>query len=681
MRTQEIARFCKAVVVLAVCGCASGLAAADYSLVTPNMAFEINADATGARFVFPRNTATGKDFWRLILDDGAQTEIPVFSHDQKGKAVLKGNVLSVDYDRVVSADGRVYEVSVSLRIEKEEDLLAFTPTISNHAAVRVNECFAPLVSFNGLVGEKAKDVLYMPRSLGQRSPNPWAKMESFTPLDYLHNGCETSWHLHYPQCSMCWLGIESGGKFLYLSRPDREIRACFLTVRHSIHGDDLMPGIVHFPMVRRNEAVSFAPTVVGLLDGDWRAGAKRYRAWADATFFHVVPKASWVKNLAGWQRIVLKSQTGEDNYRFRDLPAMYEAGHKYGIDTLFLFAWWKEGMDRAYPKYEEPYPGAWAELRANIAEVRRRGGRVILECNCHMIDPASDFYRIHGKDVLIRTINGDEYRPAFVYPGFGEFRAQYGERPFPVACSCTALWRDTVYSQLELMQNTFDPDCLFVDCYGAAPTQPCFDAAHEHGPRIDREWTGRRKFYDRAVAYTTHVGKPLATEIVTDIAASYTQFIHSGLGFADLSPKSEQFPALFRYTFPEVIVSNRGVRNAEGDFAKKLRNALVYGIRYDAELNVCRRTIDTCPAYAEVIGRCVRKMQKYPAFYFDGRFTVRDTSPLPGGVVRGEFLDASGTRILTVLHNVGSQPAEVAGRKLPAGHLSFDVQQVSASAK
>jgi uridine kinase len=36
---------------------------------------------------------------------------------------------------------------------------------------------------------------------------------------------------------------------------------------------------------------------------------------------------------------------------------LYKTGMKYGINTLFLFAWWKEGMDRAYPKYEEPYEG------------------------------------------------------------------------------------------------------------------------------------------------------------------------------------------------------------------------------------------------------------------------------------------------------------------------------------
>jgi len=99
-----------------------------------------------------------------------------------------------------------------------------------------------------------------------------------------------------------------------------------------------------------------------------------------------------------------------------------------------------------------------------------------------------------------------------------------------------------------------------------------------------------------------------------------------------------------------VIVSNRGVRNAEGDFAKKLRNCLVYGIRFDAELYVCRRTIDAVPAYADVIGRCCRKMKKY-----------------------GEFLNKNGTKLLTVLHNTGKKTATINGKNLPGGHLSFDV--------
>ena len=86
--------------------------------------------------------------------------------------------------------------------------------------------------------------------------------------------------------------------------------------------------------------------------------------------------------------------------------------------------------------------------------------------------------------------------------------------------------------------------------------------------------------------------------------------------------------------------------------------------------------IDALPAYADVIGRCCRKLKEYGEFYFDGRFTVLDTSPLPPSVVRGEFLNKDGTKLLTVLHNAGGKPATVNGRVLPAGHLSFEVTQI-----
>ena len=652
--------------------------AADFSLATPNMAFEINGDASEARFAIPKNSAQNKDFWRLILDDGVRTEIPVFSHAQKGRVTQDGGQLTVSYDNIVSAYGDSYHIVFTIRIAKKDDILEFKATIDNRSKVRVNECLAPLVSFNGLVGEKPKDVLYMPRALGQRSPNPWAKLESFTPNDYIHNEYENVWRLHYPECSMCWLGIQSADKFLYVGRHDKQVRSCFLTVRHTIHGDDLMPGIVHLPMARPGETVTFAPVIVGLLDGDWREGAKRYRAWADTAFFKVIPKADWVKNLTGWQRIILLSQYGEYYYKFSDLPAMYESGHKYGIDTLFLFAWWKGGMDYGYPTYEEPYPGAWNELKAGVAEVRRRGGRVILEINCNYVDITSAFYKKHGNDVLVHSINGNEVYGAHVYPGFGDFRFIHGARVFAAPCSGTKLWRDTLFANVKIMHDAIDPDCLFLDCFGAFPTCPCFNDAHEHGSRVDLEWTFRREFYDNAAKYCDSVDRTLATEVVTDIAASYTQFVHSGPpGFTDLNPHSEQFPALFRYTFPEIIVSNRGVRNAEGDFARNLRNALVYGIRYDAELYVCRRALDANPAYADIIGRCCRKLNEYGEFYFDGLFTVHDTSPLPPGVVRGEFLNKDGTKLLTVLHNASGKTAIVNGVSYPAGNLSWNITSLN----
>lgn len=624
------------------------------SLSAGKLSFEISDDATGAAFVLDGVApAKESDFWRLILDDGQKTEIPVFSSKQKGKAVLSGNTLTINYSSLISDYGDTYPVSFSLVITCEGNLLKFTPTISNNAkGLRVNECFCPLADFESLGGNKKEDALYWPSGLGSRYENPWEYLESLAPAYYNHDEKETFIHLHYPNSSMGWYGVQSGSHFLYVARLDPKFRHCFLTVHHRIDGNDLMFGVDHFPMALSGETVSVPSTVIGLLNGDWREGAKLYRAWAEKNFFTPKPKAEWVKNLTGWQRVIMRSQYGEDYYKPSDLPELYNVGKKYGLKTIFLFAWWKEGMDRAYPKYEEQYPGEFKDLADNIRKVQEMGGRVILECNCHFIDPSSDFYKNNGDLVKILDINGEEYRKAFVYYGRGELRETYGQHQFVLACFGTDIWRNQVLGQIKLL-NSFGPDCLFVDCIGGCPYQPCFNNTHEHGNRVDEEWVGQRKFFTDAEKYCNDNGKVLATEVLTDIAASFNQFVH-GNANVDFSINSKAFPAMFRYTFPEVITTERNIYSSQGDYKRQFKNAITAGVRLDAQLWVCRADIGKDPDYAEMIGWYTSTMDKYGEYYYDGKYTVIDNSPLPNYIKRGEYLNADGSKVLKVLYNANT---------------------------
>ena len=57
-------------------------------LKTKNLIFRIGEDGKDAAFVLsqkPEKAAKGSDFWRLILDDGMRTEIPVCSARQTGR--------------------------------------------------------------------------------------------------------------------------------------------------------------------------------------------------------------------------------------------------------------------------------------------------------------------------------------------------------------------------------------------------------------------------------------------------------------------------------------------------------------------------------------------------------------------------------------------------------------------
>lgn len=674
--------FRKVLIVCIVVGACFTLKVGAQQLSIANLSFEINEHANKAAFVLnqkPNMAAKNSDFWRLILDDGLRAEIPVCSKDQKGRVTQKDDKLVIEYDQLLSEYGDTYPVKFRVTVEIAEGLLKFTPEIINNTAdVRVNECFCPMADFNGLYGEKKKDVLYLPHGLGKRQENPWGLLKSLTGNYYAHNDREAFIHLAYPRASMGWYGVESctkkyGDKFLYVARYDDKFRHCFLTIHQTLHSDpiNMMVGTDHFPMAKPGETVVVPSTVIGILDGDFRAGAKTYRAWADKTFWKTQPKEKWVKEMTGWQRIIMRSQYGEDYYTAEDLPRIYETGEKHGIHTLFLHGWWKEGMDRGYPYYNEPYSGAYKKLAKNIKKLQDMGGHIILACTSYFLDPQMDYYKEHGEYLAITDINGNEFRPSFVYPGRGEFRVSYGKVQFAICCAGTEMWRNQVLSQLKMMGD-IGADCVFPDIYGGSPYQPCFNTKHEHGNRVDEEWIGRRKFFDQAVEYANGAGKVLATEIVTDIAASYCQFIH-GLVNVDGDVDGDAFPAMFRYTFPEVITTIRGIRSSEGDFAKRLKVCLVSGLRLDTELYVCRADLSRDPKYAEQIGFYTENLDKYGDFYYDGTYTMIDHSRLPKTLRRGEYLSKDGKTVMRVLYNGSTKPAKTGGITLRPDELRYDI--------
>lgn len=646
-------------------------------LSTKLLTFAIDENGKNAGFILQGKEDAAvrtSDYFRLILDDGLRTEIPILSTKQSGTAVMQGDKLVITYDKLVSEYGDTYDVKFSVTVEVEDGLLKFTPAVENNEkSLRVNEVFCPLADFNELYGEKKEDIIYFPNGLGTRVEDPWKFMQDMTGVWYQHDEYEIFWHYHYPRATMGWFGIESQNHFLYVARYDKEARHCFMTVKQRIHAKptNLMVGFDHFPMARPGEKMVIPSTVIGMLEGDWRAGADLYRAWADKTFFSVPKKDRWVQEMVGWQRIIMRSQYGEDYYKASDLPKIYEEGAKRGIHTIFLFAWWKEGMDRNYPTYQEPYPGAFQELSDNIKKVQDMGGHIILECNCHFMDPHNDFYKQNGEYIRLLDINGNEVRPAFVYPGRGELRASYGAHQFPLCCSGTEMWRNQVLSQLKQMGD-LGADCVFADCFCGCPYQPCFNDRHEHGARVDEEWIYHRKFFEDAVKYCDENAKVFAGEVVTDVAAPYVQFIH-GLVNVDFKIKSNQFPQLFRYTFPEVITTERGIRDSEGDAPKRMRAALTTGVRLDCELYVCRRDIGCDEGYAQMCKEYADAMNRYSEFFFDGLFTVIDVSKLPYYIKRGEFYNADKTKVLRVLYNASNEAQQACGVTLAADSLRFDV--------
>ena len=64
------------------------------NLQTKFLNFEIDENGENAGFIIrgkEDSAARGSDYFRLILDDGLRTEIPIMSHKQTGKAEMVGD--------------------------------------------------------------------------------------------------------------------------------------------------------------------------------------------------------------------------------------------------------------------------------------------------------------------------------------------------------------------------------------------------------------------------------------------------------------------------------------------------------------------------------------------------------------------------------------------------------------
>ena len=227
------------------------------------------------------------DFFRIMIDDDYYREIMVPSHLQEGTVTTEGNKTTIVYPQLVDGTGRVFQVELTVYIEQTEEEIRFSSQVHNKDKVRVNEVQLPFLDFSIVCdANRENDVLYRCKGMGERTNNPWAALEEGH-TEYMAADYREIWSpLMYPRpSSMAWMGLQSGGKFLYMGRQDHAYHTCVMNVGRNPRGTDprLIFSICHFPLALENETLNTAEVVVSLAEGDWRDGSKRYRAWAESS--------------------------------------------------------------------------------------------------------------------------------------------------------------------------------------------------------------------------------------------------------------------------------------------------------------------------------------------------------------------------------------------------------------
>jgi hypothetical protein len=603
-----------------------------YTLKDKRVAVAIDANG---HLVSLKNSQTGHEYgggqplWRLYFDrqDG-EKENEVVAIGNPPAIRQEQNRIELRYDTLKARDGTV-RIKLVLTVRVEDGQVRFGSTVANgepHTIVR--ELHYPLVGDCRLPEDHR---LLTTQSGGQlySSPNRQILAVGNSPPYMAPSQFYRQMDLKYPgRTSANCFAFVGPAQGLYFGSHDATFQDTWhgLRVYPDAAGqfNALEAGLYKYPNCLPGQSWSCDANVVAPYAGSWHQTSKFYRTWAD-TWWRQREVPLWVRKMKGWQRVIFRHQYGETFFRFADLNGrMRQAGESVGVETVLAFGWWRAGMDNGYPDsywVTDPAQGgdqAWAEAVVNF---RKQGGRLMLYFNGKLIDCESEFYRHgEGKAICYHDNTGAGYTEQYRFKGLGTFTGHYNARTFVVADTRREAWRKLLL-QMADRAIQFGVDSVFYDQLGYGEAASNWDLGGEFPIPNTRLIVDKAETLKMIHDYLDAKGNPdfaLGTEHFTDVTAQHVDYIHNITG----ATGPTDFTDWVRYTFPEVILSDREIRD-DTDVPRRVNHALLKGLRNDIEIYRCRDLIDKTPNYQRHLAQVNRLRDKYCDLLLLGRY--RDT--------------------------------------------------------
>jgi len=592
---------------------------------------EVAVDAKG-NLTSLKNAQTGQEYaggrplWRLYFDrkDG-EKEIEVLAPDNVPEVRQEDGRIILTYRSLRTRNAEL-KMGLSLSVRVEDGLVRFGSEVSNsepHTIIRelhyplVGACRLPpghrlLTTHLGgqLVADPVKRIVTAGNSPPYMAPSQYYRQ---TDLKY---------PAHTSANCFAFVGEAQG---LYLGSHDP-------TYQDTWHGLRVYPdaagvfnlleaGLYKYPNCTKGQVWSCEANVLAPYTGTWHQTSKIYRKWADTWWSHREAPV-WVTQMKGWQRIIFRHQYGETFFRYSDLDnRIRQAGESVGVNAVFPFGWWQSGMDNGYPDsywVTDPEQGGdkgWAEA---LAAYRKNGGRVLLYFNGKLIDRESAFYRNgEGKAVCYHDNTGSDYTEQYRFKGLGTFTGHYNARTFVVADTRREAWRKWLLRMADRAVS-FGADSVFYDQLGYCEANSNWDLSGEFPVPNTRVMADKAETLKMIHDYLDAKGLAefaLGTEHFTDVTAQHVDYVHNVTGAAG----PEAFPEWGRYTFPEIVLSDREIRD-DTDIPRRVNLSVLKGLRNDIEIYRCRDLIDKTPVYQAYLAKVNRLRDRYCDLLLSGRY-------------------------------------------------------------
>lgn len=567
------------------------------------------------------------ELWKLIYAEGERTEIPVCSTGQKFSCTQESNRMTLTYENL-KGDGRTLAVALTLIFEMDEDSLSVRAVIDNHDTARVMELVVTAVSgVRSLSGKPQNDAIAWPLRMGLRVPNPayndlstYSGFRKYERHDQFHTDLD---NLYPAPLSMQWYDWYNESEGLYVGSHDTTHHTLCLHVERDVKCNILRMGLCRYPMLEPGESWESAPIVYAPHLGDWHAGAARYRRFMEQSGNWKAPsQPEWVRHFKGWLRVILKQHHMECNWTYDDIPRLFDETQAAGMDTLFLLGWEKGGFARMWPDYvADERMGGEEKLRAGIDYVHQKGGKVILFLSYSLVDHKSEYYRNGpGRQVTIKSLWDEEVTFSETYCGEGTYR-KLPNPPMPMSLACPGsdLWQEKMLSSADVCMN-LGADGVLYDLGGLKPYF-CFDRTHNHAkPSHSCEQKAAR--FEELHGHIHHekAENAILMEHAVDIFNQHMDIVHS----SRIVSQTDDLSAMYRYTFPELVMTNRECGEDENDYLWKAGFSFLYGLRFDMTIYRCCGTLSDIPNYAAYLKTINTLRERYANTLLRGRFIDED---------------------------------------------------------
>ncbi|NLZ62655.1 MAG: endo alpha-1,4 polygalactosaminidase [Lentisphaerae bacterium] len=645
-------------------------------------------------------------FWRLIISEGSSLEVEVVP--QSGKVAITGTCedFTLHYSDLHTIFGQPVDIQVTVSGRMQGEDLLLSLEVENHlpAGDMVRECHFPVLCLS----EAAEQLsLHYSNAGGTVWSSVAEHKYRLTPGGPQYQSMDFVYErqiYRYPgltAATNCFaLASDNGG--LYVGSHD-------LSFEYTEHVFELEKRqlfnllMVKTPFLPSGGKRRYDGYVLSPYDGRWFKAADKYRAWAE-TWYEFKPIPERIRTMQGWQRLIMRTQYGENSYPFATLPQIYADGAAAGIDSLLMFGWHQGGHDCDYPEYIPARElGGKESMRENIRKFQELGGQVFLYANGNLIDKNSEFYlQGKGKKASVKDFLGNETSENWCFSGRGVANRTFGNRSFVTACPASREWLDKLKEYVDLAVEV-GADGVFFDQVGAG-ARVCCDQSHGHPVPYFGVMNARRDLVAemRRYAHSKKPGMSIGIEHTTDITAQHADYIHTcGGGNTVVNPGWEQRgekPHIendyrwFRYIFPEVILSNRNIRDNR-EIEMRVNRMLLLNLVSDVEVYRCQRTVASEPYYQQYLGAVNAFRYKHRALLYGARYRAdslqQNTNPeidseshiAPSGQIvvlaTQSHLESATTRISVAGRQLQAHDFLGQGELLPDGSLRLSRHTVA----